>query len=182
MPALSSPDPYGKQIDGLGNASQCQQAAWPRCVDYLFGPVIIDQPLVDWSGNCGNLSAAVGPCASYTAPSGKQIDGGDIDLLVRALSIGKPHHAMMGTAAVAIVVAAAIPGTCVNLAATGEVGSSNGQRQSVRFGHPSGTLRVGAEAQPDTNGQWQVTKALMGRSARIFIEGWVRVPGDMLGA
>ena len=146
-------------------------------------PGSIDQPLVDWSGDRGNLSAAVGLCASYTAPSNKQIDDGDIDLLVRALSMGKPHHAMMDAATVAIVVAAAaIPGTCVNLAATGEVGSSNGQRQSVRFGYPSGTLRLGAEAQPDTNGQWQATKALMGRSARIFIEGWVRVPGDMLGA
>ena len=339
--ALGSPDPYGKQIDGLGNATSSTSKAVilskssraGHDVDYLFGQVSIDQPLVDWSGNCGNLSAAVGPCAihmglidprrlldngwasiriwqanigktilarvpmtdgqvqetgdfeldgvtfpaaevqlefvnpaadedgaggamfpsgnvvdtlhvpgeaplpatfinagiptiflnaqdlgytgtelqdaingdpaalarfenirahgavqmgliqdmteaaqrqhtpkiaivappaSYTASSGKAIAAGDIDLLVRALSMGKLHHAMMGTAAVAIGTAAAVPGTLVNLAAGG------GTRQSVRFGHPSGTLRVGAEAAQDERGQWQVTKALMGRSARIF--------------
>ena len=352
---LGSPDPYGKQIDGLGNASSStskavilSQSTRPgHDVDYLFGQVSIDQPLVDWSGNCGNLSAAVGPCAihlglidaaripqsgtatvriwqanigktivahvpitggqvqetgafaldgvafaaaevalefidpaddgageqggamfptgnvvdelnvpgvgrfaatfinagiptiflnaqdlgctgtelqgaingdakalarfetlrahgalqmgliqdlseaaqrqhtpkiafvappaSYTASSGKQIDASDIDLLVRALSMGQLHHAMMGTAAVAIGVAAAIPGTLVNLAAGG------GKRQSVRFGHPSGTLRVGAEAAQQASGEWKVTKALMGRSARILMEGWVRVPGEVLG-
>ena len=352
---LGSPDPYGKQIDGLGNASSStskavilSQSTRPgHDVDYLFGQVGIDQPFVDWSGNCGNLSAAVGPCAihmgliaaaripengvctlriwqanigktivahvpiaggqvqetgdfaldgvafaaaevalefldpadegdgsegggtmfptgnvvdtlhvpgenplpatfinagiptiflnaqdlgytgtelqgaingdakalarfetlrahgalqmglikslseaaqrqhtpkiafvappaSYTASSGKQIDTSDIDLLVRALSMGQLHHAMMGTAAVAIGVAAAIPGTLVNLAAGG------GKRQSVRFGHPSGTLRVGAEAAQEASGEWKVTKALMGRSARILMEGWVRVPGDVL--
>ena len=355
--ALGSPDPYGKQIDGLGNASSSTSKAVilskstrpGHDVDYLFGQVGIDQPFVDWSGNCGNLSAAVGPCAihmglidasqipkngmatvriwqsnigktivahvpitdgqvqetgdfeldgvtfaaaevalefidpadegdgsdgggamfptgnvvdilhvpgekpmpatfinagiptiflnaqdlgctgtelqdainsdpttlarfekirahgalrmglikdlseaaqrqhtpkiafvappaSYTASSGKQIEAGDIDLLVRALSMGKLHHAMMGTAAVAIGVAAAIPGTLVHQAAGG------GKRQSVRFGHPSGTLRVGAEAQQQANGKWKATKALMGRSARILMEGWVRVPGEVLHA
>ena len=350
---LGSPDPYGKQIDGLGNGSSSTSKAvilsrstrTGHDVDYLFGQVSIDKPLVDWSGNCGNLSAAVGPCAihmglidaariphsgvatvriwqanigktiiahvpithgkvqetgdfeldgvtfpaaevaleffdpadegegegsgqmfpignvvdaldvpgvgrfaatlinagiptiflnagelgytgtelqaaingdkaalarlesiraqgalrmgliqnlseaatrqhtpkiafvappaSYTASSGKAINAGDIDLLVRALSMGQLHHAMMGTAAVAIGVAAAIPGTLVNLAAGG------GQRQSVRFGHPSGTLRVGAEA-ARVGGHWQVTKALMSRSARVLMEGWVRVPGDVV--
>jgi len=116
--------------------------------------------------------AFVAPPASYTASSGKAIDAKDIDLLVRALSMGQLHHAMMGTAAVAIGTAAAIPGTLVNLAAGG------GVRSSVRFGHPSGTLRVGAEA-AQINGQWKVTKALMSRSARILMEGWVRVPGDI---
>jgi probable AcnD-accessory protein PrpF len=107
----------------------------------------------------------------YVASSGRQIAAGEIDLLVRALSMGKLHHAMMGTAAVAIGTAAAIPGTLVNLAAGG------GTRNSVRFGHPSGTLRVGAEA-GQVNGEWTVTKAIMSRSARILMEGWVRVPGD----
>ncbi|BCN38585.1 putative methylaconitate Delta-isomerase PrpF [Alicycliphilus denitrificans] len=347
---LGSPDPYGKQIDGLGNASSSTSKAVilskstrpGHDVDYLFGQVSIDQPFVDWSGNCGNLSAAVGPCAihlglidparipihgsvtvriwqanigktivahvpisngqvqetgdfeldgvtfpaaevplefiepaddsgamfptgnvvdqlempgvgtfqatlinagiptiflnakdvgctgtelqgdinedqaalarfetirahgavrmglirdvaeaaqrqhtpkiafvappaSYTASSGKRIAAGDIDLLARALSMGKLHHAMMGTAAVAIGTAAAIPGTLVNLAAGG------GTRNAVRFGHPSGTLRVGAEAQ-QINGQWQVTKALMSRSARILMEGWVRIPADTFQA
>ena len=349
---LGSPDPYGKQIDGMGNASSSTSKAVILCkssrsghdVDYLFGQVAIDQPLVDWSGNCGNLSAAVGPCAihmglieaaripqsgtatvriwqanigktivahvpitggqvqetgdfeldgvtfaaaevalefidpadegdgeccamfptgnvadilnvpgekplpatfinagiptiflnakdlgytgtelqdaingdpqalarfetirahgalkmglikelseaakrqhtpkiafvapsaGYTASSGKKIEASEVDLLVRALSMGQLHHAMMGTAAVAIGVAAAIPGTLVNQAAGG------GERQSVRFGHPSGTLRVGAEA-AQVSGQWQVTKALMSRSARVLMEGWVRVPGDVL--
>ena len=107
----------------------------------------------------------------YVASSGKQIQAGDVDLLVRALSMGKLHHAMMGTAAVAIGTAAAIPGTLVNLAAGG------GDRQAVRFGHPSGVLRVGAEAQ-QVNGEWTVTKAIMSRSARILMEGWVRIPAD----
>jgi len=348
---LGSPDPYGKQIDGMGNASSStskavilSQSTRPgHDVDYLFGQVSIDRPLVDWSGNCGNLSAAVGPCAihmglidaaripqsgtatvriwqaniaktivahvpitdgavqetgdfeldgvafaaaevqlefihpaaegalfptgnvvdtlevpasvvpggalqvtmvnagiptifvnaadlgytgtelqgainsdpqalarfeairahgavrmglivhtgqaaarqhtpkvafvappaDYAASSGKTVRAAEVDLLVRALSMGQLHHAMMGTAAVAIGVAAAIPGTLVNQAAGGS------ERQSVRFGHPSGTLRVGAEA-AQVNGQWQVTKALMSRSARILMEGWVRVPGDVL--
>ena len=115
--------------------------------------------------------AFVAPPADYTASSGKEIKAADIDVLVRALSMGQLHHAMMGTAAVAIGTAAAIPGTLVNLAAGGE------DRQSVNFGHPSGTLRVGAEAAQE-NGQWQVKKAIMSRSARVLMEGWVRIPGD----
>jgi probable AcnD-accessory protein PrpF len=115
--------------------------------------------------------AFVAPPKDYVASSGKKIAAGDVDLLVRALSMGKLHHAMMGTAAVAIGTAAAIPGTLVNLAAGG------GARNAVRFGHPSGTLRVGAEAK-QTNGEWTVTKAIMSRSARVLMEGWVRVPAD----
>jgi hypothetical protein len=115
--------------------------------------------------------AFVSPPKSYKASSGKQIEAGEVDLLVRALSMGKLHHAMMGTCAVAIGTAAAIPGTLVNLAAGG------GEREAVRFGHPSGTLRVGAQAKR-VDGQWTVTKAIMSRSARILMEGWVRVPGD----
>lgn len=349
---LGSPDPYGKQIDGMGNASSSTSKAVilsassrpDHDVDYLFGQVSIDQPLVDWSGNCGNLSAAVGPCAihmglipaqrlphtgvatiriwqanigrtivahvpmqngqvqelgdfeldgvsfpaaeialefvdpaddgngaamfptghlvdtlevpgvgtfsatcinagiptiflnaadlgytgcerqsdinedpaalarleriracaalkmglirslddaaarqhtpklawvgpprSYTASSGRRMEAAHIDLVVRALSMGKLHHAMMGTAAVAIGTAAAIPGTLVNLAAGG------GERSSVVFGHPSGRLRVGAQAEL-VQGQWQVRKALMSRSARILMEGWVRVPAQTLHA
>ncbi len=346
---LGSPDPYGKQIDGLGNASSSTSKAVildksgrpDHDVDYLFGQVSIDKPFVDWSGNCGNLSAAVGafaihaglvaperipsdglctvriwqanigktiiahvpisngevqetgdfeldgvtfaaaeiqlefldpaddgddggamfptgnlvdelevpgvgtfqatlinagiptvfvnaadigyhgtelqddinndtealarfetiraygalkmgliqdlaeaatrqhtpkvafvsPPKDYTASSGKAVNAADVDLLVRALSMGKLHHAMMGTAAVAIGTAAAIPGTLVNLAAGG------GEREAVRFGHPSGTLRVGAQAAQE-NGEWRVTKAIMSRSARIIMEGNVRVPGD----
>ncbi|MEG2045988.1 MAG: 2-methylaconitate cis-trans isomerase PrpF [Comamonas sp.] len=355
--ALGSPDPYGKQIDGMGNASSstskgvilAKSSRPGHDVDYLFGQVSIDQPFVDWSGNCGNLSAAVGPCAvhmglidadriprngvltvriwqaniqktiinhvsitngqvqetgdfeldgvtfpaaevplefidpaddgedggamfptgnlvdrldvpsigsfavtminagiptiflnakdlgytgtelqdainndaqalarfetirahgaiqmglikelteaakrqhtpkiafvapptSYTSSSGKAIEAKDIDLVVRALSMGKLHHAMMGTAAVAIGTAAAIPGTLVNLAATGD--ETGKALSAVRFGHPSGTLRVGAEA-AQVNGEWVVTKALMSRSARILMEGWIRVPGDVLDA
>jgi probable AcnD-accessory protein PrpF len=113
--------------------------------------------------------AFVAPAAAYLASSGKAVAAQDIDLLVRALSMGKLHHAMMGTAAVAIGTAAAIPGTLVNQAAGG------GERTAVRFGHPSGTLRVGAEAAL-VDGQWQVKKAIMSRSARVLMEGWVRVP------
>ncbi|MDV8155175.1 2-methylaconitate cis-trans isomerase PrpF [Acinetobacter bereziniae] len=108
---------------------------------------------------------------SYTSSSGKQVTQSDTDLLVRALSMGKLHHAMMGTAAVAIGTAAAIPQTLVNLAAGG------GEREAVRFGHPSGTLRVGAQALNE-NGQWVVKKAIMSRSARVLMEGWVRIPAD----
>jgi 2-methylaconitate isomerase len=112
--------------------------------------------------------------AAYVASSGKQVAAGDVDVLVRAMSMGKLHHAMMGTAAVAIGTAAAIPGTLVNLAAGG------GEREAVRFGHPSGTLRVGAQAS-HVDGEWVVKKAIMSRSARVLMEGWVRVPGDSFG-
>jgi probable AcnD-accessory protein PrpF len=108
---------------------------------------------------------------TYNASSGKTIDAATIDLNVRALSMGKLHHAMMGTAAVAIGTAAAIPGTLVNLAAGG------GEREAVTFGHPSGTLRVGASAS-EVDGQWKAEKVSMSRSARILMEGWVRIPGD----
>ena len=344
---IGSPDPYGKQIDGMGAATSSTSKTVilspstrpDHDVDYLFGQVAIDKAFVDWSGNCGNLSAAVGPFAitnglvdaarvprngvctvriwqanigktivahvpitegevqetgdfeldgvtfpaaevqlefidpadegedggamfptgnlvddldvpgvgtfkatlinagiptiflnahdlgytgtelqsaingdqaalarfeairawgavqmgliqdiseaatrqhtpkiafvaapaDYVASSGKSVQAADVDLLVRALSMGQLHHAMMGTAAVAIGTAAAVPGTLVNLAAGG------GVRSAVRFGHPSGTLRVGAEAQR-VNGQWAVTKALMSRSARVLMEGHIRVP------
>ncbi|MDH1472103.1 2-methylaconitate cis-trans isomerase PrpF [Shewanella sp. GD03713] len=346
--AIGSPDPYGKQIDGMGGAtsstsktvilSKSTQA--DHDVDYLFGQVSIDKPFVDWSGNCGNLTAAVGAFAisnglieaeripqngictvriwqaniaktiiahvpitngevqetgdfeldgvtfpaaevqiefmnpaadedgdggsmfptgnlvdvlevpgvgsfnatminagiptifinaedlgytgtelqddinsdnaalakfetirahgavrmglikhideaasrqhtpkvafvakpsSYVSSSGKTVAAEEIDLLVRALSMSKLHHAMMGTAAVAIGTAAAIPGTLVNLAAGG------GEKEAVRFGHPSGTLRVGAQAM-QVNGEWTVVKAIMSRSARVLMEGFVRVP------
>jgi 2-methylaconitate isomerase len=347
---IGSPDPYGKQIDGMGGATSstsktvilARSSRPDHDVDYLFGQVSIDKAFVDWSGNCGNLSAAVGPFAignglvdpgripkqgtctvriwqanigktivahvpiangavqetgdfeldgvtfpaaevqlefmdpaadedgaggamfptgnlvddlevpgvgrlratminagiptvfvnaedvgytgtelqdaingdakalamfetirahgalrmglitsldqaakrqhtpkvafvarpaDYVSSSGKAVAVRDIDLLVRALSMGKLHHAMMGTAAVAIGTAASIPGTLVNLAAGGSA------RSAVRFGHPSGTLRVGAEAK-QVDGHWIVTKALMSRSARVLMEGWVRVPGD----
>ncbi|PWV77404.1 2-methylaconitate cis-trans isomerase PrpF [Halomonas sp. A11-A] len=115
--------------------------------------------------------AFVAPPASYTASSGKRVEAGEIDLLVRALSMGKLHHAMMGTAAVAIASAAAIEGTLVNLAAGG------GKRNAVTFGHPSGTLRVGAEASL-TEGRWVIDEAVMSRSARVLMEGFVRIPGD----
>ncbi|UTH34479.1 2-methylaconitate cis-trans isomerase PrpF [Pseudomonas sp. KHPS1] len=115
--------------------------------------------------------AFVSPPKDYRTSSGKAVKAGEVDLLVRALSMGKLHHAMMGTCAVAIGTAAAIPGTLVNLAAGG------GEREAVRFGHPSGTLRVGAQAKR-VDGQWTVTKAVMSRSARILMEGWVRVPAE----
>ncbi|HAU8250251.1 TPA: 2-methylaconitate cis-trans isomerase PrpF [Vibrio vulnificus] len=344
---IGSPDPYGKQIDGMGGATSStsktvivsKSSRVDHDVDYLFGQVSIDKPFVDWSGNCGNLSAAVGPFAihaglideqripqngvvtvkvwqanigktievhvpiqhglvqetgefsldgvtfpaaeiqvdfvdpadgegsmfptgnlmddlvvpgvgtfnatlinagiptifldaealgysgtelqeqinndeqalakfetiraygalkmglissideaesrqhtpkvafvakpkSYQASSGKVVEAGDVDLLVRALSMGKLHHAMMGTAAVAIGAAACVPGTLVNLAAGG------GEKQAVTFGHPSGTLKVGAQAKATEQG-WVVEKAIMSRSARILMEGFVRVPSDL---
>jgi probable AcnD-accessory protein PrpF len=115
--------------------------------------------------------AFVASSRGYTASSGKQVSAADIDLNVRALSMGKLHHAMMGTAAVAIGTAAAIPGTLVNLAAGG------GERNSVTFGHPSGTLKVGAQA-AENEGEWTVEKVVMSRSARVLMEGAVRIPGD----
>lgn len=115
--------------------------------------------------------AIVAPPADYISSSGKSIAAADIDLNVRAMSMGKLHHAMMGTAAVSIATAAAIPGTLVNLAAGG------GERDAVRFGHPSGTLKVGAAA-ANHDGEWVVEKVVMSRSARVLMEGWVRIPGD----
>lgn len=343
---IGSPDPYGKQTDGMGGATSstsktvilAKSDKADHDVDYLFGQVSIDRPFVDWSGNCGNLTAAVGSFAissglvdasripddgvavvriwqknidktiiahvpitngevqetgdfeldgvtfpaaevqvdfvspvdaseamfptgnlvddlevpgigtfkatminagiptvflnaadigysgtelqdaingdpaalqrfetirahaairmgliaaveeaaarqhtpkvafvaapaTYAASSGRQVKAADIDLNVRALSMGKLHHAMMGTAAVAIGTAAAIPGTLVNLAAGG------GERAAVTFGHPSGTLKVGAEVGHNA-GDWTVNKVSMSRSARVLMEGWVRIPGD----
>ncbi|MBT7952274.1 MAG: 2-methylaconitate cis-trans isomerase PrpF [Gammaproteobacteria bacterium] len=118
------------------------------------------------------VAFVAGP-AKYTASSGKTILESDVDLLVRAMSMGKLHHAMMGTAAVAIGTAAAIPGTLVNQAAGG------GERDAVRFGHPSGTLKVGAEAAL-VDGEWSASKVIMSRSARILMEGHVHVPGDVI--
>lgn len=115
--------------------------------------------------------AFVTPATDYEASSGKQISANDIDLCVRALSMGKLHHAMMGTASVAIATAAAVPGTLVNLAAGG------GERDAVTFGHPSGSLRVGAAAE-QVNGDWTAKKAVMSRSARVIMEGNIRIPGD----
>lgn len=344
---IGSPDPYAKQIDGMGGATSStsktvivsRSQRVDHDVDYLFGQVSIDKPFVDWSGNCGNLSAAVGPFAihaglidedrlpengivtvrvwqvnigktilihvpivngfvqetgafeldgvtfpaaeiqvdfvdpadgegsmfptgnlvddlvvpnvgtfnatlinagiptifvdakalgyqgtelqddinndesalarfesirahgalkmglidsleeartrqhtpkiafvsqpkSYLSSSGKAVEAGEVDILVRALSMGKLHHAMMGTAAVAIASAACVPGTLVNLAAGG------GEKESVTFGHPSGTLKVGAKAKQTEQG-WVVEKAIMSRSARILMEGFVRVPSNV---
>lgn len=115
--------------------------------------------------------AYVSPPAAYLSSSGKEVKESEVDLLVRALSMGLLHHAMMGTAAVAIAAAAAVPGTLVNQAAGG------GPRDSIRFGHPSGTLQVGAEATHE-NAEWSVVSASMSRSARVLMEGWVRIPGD----
>ncbi|MFZ6696119.1 2-methylaconitate cis-trans isomerase PrpF [Stenotrophomonas acidaminiphila] len=117
--------------------------------------------------------AFVAPARDYVASSGRHVAAADIDLNVRAMSMGKLHHAMMGTASVAIATAAAVPGTLVHRAAGG------GLREAVRFGHPSGTLRVGA-AVASVDGQWVVTKAVMSRSARVLMDGAVRVPGDTL--
>jgi probable AcnD-accessory protein PrpF len=348
MRVIGSPDPYGKQTDGMGAATSStsktvilSKSTRPdHDIDYLFGQVSIDKPFIDWTGNCGNLSSAVGPFAisnglidpsripqngictvrvwqanigktiiahvpmtngavqetgdfeldgvtfpaaevqlefmdpaaeeegaggsmfptgnliddlevpgvgtlkatminagiptifvdaaavgctgtelqedingdpeklimfekiraygalrmgliknlddaktrqhtpkvafvakpvDYVSSSGKAVAASDVNVLVRALSMGKLHHAMMGTVAVSISAAAAIPGTTVNLAAGG------GKRDAVRFGHPSGALRVGAEAAL-VDGEWKVTKAIMSRSARVLMEGWVRVP------
>lgn len=115
--------------------------------------------------------AFVGKATDYKSSSGKEVKASEIDLNVRALSMGKLHHAMMGTCAVAIGTAAAVPGTLVNLAAGGK------DREVVNFGHPSGTLRVGAKAAKEGT-EWVVTKAIMSRSARVLMEGFIRVPGD----
>ncbi|OED46679.1 putative methylaconitate Delta-isomerase PrpF [Endozoicomonas sp. (ex Bugula neritina AB1)] len=117
--------------------------------------------------------AFVAPPGDYVSSSGKTIKATDINLLVRAMSMGKLHHAMMGTAAVAIGAAAAVPGTLVNQLAEGSEGNS------LCFGHPSGTLKVGAEA-IQANDQWSITRAMMSRSARILMAGWAYVPGEVL--
>ncbi len=110
---------------------------------------------------------------TYYSSSGKEVSSTEIDVLVRALSMGKLHHAMMGTAAVAIAAAACVPNTLVNIAAGG------GEKNAVTFGHPSGTLKVGAKASKTEYG-WVVEKAVMSRSARVLMEGWVRVPVDTI--
>ncbi len=343
---VGSPDPYSKQIDGMGGATSstsktvliCKSSQENHDIDYYFGQVSINKPFMDWSGNCGNLSSAVGPFAincgyvknlvqngiqtvrvwqanikktilchvpmqngvvqeignyeidgvafpaaeiglefvapvdpsealfptgnlvdnlevpgvgtfkatmimagiptiflnaedlgytgcelqsdinsdekalkkfeliraygaikmglikeikeaqmrahtpkvafvskakNYTASSGKKITTANIDLNVRALSMGQLHHAMMGTASVAIGCAACIEGTLVNFA------SGGGEKNSVTFGHPSGTLKVGAMINK-TNNKITIEKASMSRSARIIMKGCVHVPADTM--
>ena len=116
--------------------------------------------------------AFVSPSQNYTSSSGKEVNKQDIDLTIRALSMGKLHHAMMGTAAVAIATAANIPGTLVNIAAGGKTGA-------ITFGHPSGTMKVGAQIE-QTGAAWSVSSASMSRSARIIMEGWVRIPAHII--
>ncbi len=113
--------------------------------------------------------AMVAPPMDFVSSAGKSVSASEMDLQVRAMSMGKMHHAMMGTASVAIATAAGVPGTVVNAAAGGQVG------ESVTFAHPSGLLRVGAQV-TNENGQWVVRKAIMSRSARVLMEGLVRVP------
>ncbi|PRM99029.1 2-methylaconitate cis-trans isomerase PrpF [Aliarcobacter cryaerophilus] len=118
--------------------------------------------------------AFVAPKSDFTTSSGKEVKASEIDLHVRALSMQKLHHAMMGTASVAIGVAACIPGTLVNIAAGG------GEKTAVEFGHPSGTLKVGAVIKNE-NGKYIVDKATMSRSARIIMKGEVYAPADIMG-
>ena len=118
--------------------------------------------------------AFVAPKSDFTTSSGKEVKASEIDLHVRALSMQKLHHAMMGTASVAIGVAACIEGTLVNIAAGG------GEKTAVEFGHPSGTLKVGAVIKKE-NGKYIVDKATMSRSARIIMKGEVYAPADIMG-
>ena len=115
--------------------------------------------------------AWVAPAQSYSASSGKAVDAADIELVVRAMSMGQLHHAMMGTAAVAIAAAATTQGTLVNEAAGGK------GLDEVRFGHPSGTLLVGGKTE-QVDGRWQAKKVSMSRSARRIMVGEVFVPAD----
>ena len=156
------------QDDINGNAATLQKLETIRAYGALKMGLISKLEEAAQRQHTPKLAWVAAPKA-YTASSGKQIGATDVDVLVRAMSMGKLHHAMMGTASVAIATAAAIPGTLVNLAAGG------GERKEVRFGHPSGTLRVGAGAVL-VDGQWQVNKAIMSRSARILMSGFVHVP------
>lgn len=115
--------------------------------------------------------AWVAPAQSYTSSSGKEVNANDINLVVRAMSMGQLHHAMMGTAAVAIAAASTTQGTLVNEAAGG------GELSEVRFGHPSGTLLVGGKTE-QVDGRWQAKKVSMSRSARRIMVGEVFVPAD----
>jgi probable AcnD-accessory protein PrpF len=345
---IGSPDMYGQQIDGMGGATSSTSkvmlvgpSSLPDCdVDYSFGQVAIDKAIIDWSGNCGNLTSAVGPFAiaqgivnapangtasvrmrhtslnarivahipmmdgdvvedgdfeldgvtfpaaeilvefleperqpeghgmfptgnamdvlevpglgeveatmiiagnptvfvdsaqiglrgdemqtgvnkdfsllakleavrahaavrmglaetveeatvrrlhtpklcfvslplEYRASSGKIVEPGMIDLNARIVSMGKLHHAMTGTGAIALGVAAAIPGTVIHRL----LGMTMNR---VRFGHPSGVMMVGAAVE-HRDGTWVLMKAVMSRSARRLMEGNVFVPVALFG-
>ncbi|SDM60848.1 2-methylaconitate cis-trans isomerase [Oryzisolibacter propanilivorax] len=164
----------GRELQGAINGDAAQLAR----LEAIRAHGALRMGLIDHIGQAATRQhtpkiAFVAPGQDYATSSGRQVAAHEVDLLVRALSMGQLHHAMMGTAAVAIATAAAIPGTLVSQAA-------GGARQRVRFGHPSGTLAVGAEAAQEANGQWRVTRAVMSRSARVLMEGWVRVPADVL--
>lgn len=111
----------------------------------------------------------IAPPQTYQVAGGKQVPAEAIDVIARMISMGKLHHAIPGTGAVAVAVAAALPGTLVNRL-TGDLGG-----RQVRMGHTAGTVVVGAQAR-EIDGSWQVEKASMSRSARRLMEGWVRVP------
>jgi len=117
--------------------------------------------------------AFVSKAQDFITSSGKEVSASEMDLHVRALSMQQLHHAMMGTASVAIGVAASIPGTLVNEAAGG------GEKDTVTFGHPSGAIKVGAKITKETD-KYVVEKASMSRSARIIMEGYVHVPAGTM--
>ncbi len=160
----------GRELQGAINGDAAQLAR----LEAIRAHGALRMGLIDHLGQAATRQhtpkiAFVAPAQDYVTASGRQVAAHEVELLVRALSMGQLHHAMMGTAAVAIATAAAIPGTLVSQVA-------GGARQRVRFGHPSGTLAVGAEAAQDERGQWRVARAVMSRSARVLMEGWVRVP------
>jgi 2-methylaconitate cis-trans-isomerase PrpF len=116
--------------------------------------------------------AFVATPSAYVASSGKPVDPATLDINARIFSMGKLHHAMTGTGAVAVAVAGVIPGTIVHRLL------ANKTADRIRVGHPSGVLAVGAEAE-QRDGSWVVTKAVMSRTARRLMEGNIFVPSSL---
>ncbi|NLB13107.1 MAG: putative methylaconitate Delta-isomerase PrpF, partial [Gammaproteobacteria bacterium] len=94
---IGSPDPYGKQTDGMGGATSSTSKAVivspstreGHDVDYLYGQVSIDTDFVDWSGNCGNLSTAAGAFAIHAGYVTSAPENGICTVRIWQANIGK---------------------------------------------------------------------------------------------
>jgi len=116
--------------------------------------------------------ALVSPPTSYSTPEGK-VEAAEVDIVARMTALQKLHKAYAVTGAVCLGAAAKIEGTIVN-----EIYRrvQPGNPPAVRIGHPSGTIQVEMEIE-NKNGNPELAKAALARTARLLMDGYVYVPG-----
>jgi hypothetical protein len=127
--------------------------------------------------------AVVGNPAAYTTAAGDRVAASDTDIVVRTLSMGKTHRSIPGTGAVAIAVAASIPGTVAHAAMhhQGSAGAADGAgvpAVDIRIGHPAGVLAVGAAVR-HVGGRWVADRVTLSRSARLLMKGTLALPASV---